>query len=152
MGQALQVAEVDINGVVDVLVSLAQAKHIDIREKAFAGLVKIVAEAAGDPAPYAMRVLDAALAPPTNAARLSLMRPLIKMLIEAQQSYRNSGDAARTALKLFDLEWTNIRTGQRYAESCANEDDVAAAACSEYADLGAHLLDVGLAPRSGSAG
>lgn len=90
--------------------------------------------------------------PSFREPRIRYALHILGVLIEAQQSYRNSGDAARTALKLFDLEWTNIRTGQRYAESCANEDDVAAAACSEYADLGAHLLDVGLAPRSGSAG
>jgi hypothetical protein len=84
MGQAATGANVEINDEVDVLFVLATVKEINIREKAFAGLVKIVAEASADPAPFAMRVLDAALARPTNSARLSLMLPLIKRLIETE--------------------------------------------------------------------
>lgn len=82
MGQAATGANVEISRAVDALIALATVEEIDIREKAFAGLVKIVAEASADSAPFAMRVLDAALSRPTNAARLSLMRPLIKRLIE----------------------------------------------------------------------
>jgi hypothetical protein len=83
MGQASGGASADIGAIVEVLTSFAEATETDIREKAFAGMVKIVAEASGDAAPYAMRVLDAALSPPTNSARLSLMRPLLKRLVES---------------------------------------------------------------------
>jgi len=82
ISQTLQGAEVDINDVVDLLVSLAMAKDTDTREKALASVLKIVSKAPEDPGPYAMRLLNAALAPPTNAARLSLMRPLVKRLID----------------------------------------------------------------------
>jgi hypothetical protein len=83
MGEVSGGAGPDLDSAVDVLVSLARSSDTDIREKAFAGLVKLVAQAAADPAPYAMLVLEAALEPPTNSARLSLMRPLIKRLIES---------------------------------------------------------------------
>ncbi|HEX7316646.1 MAG TPA: hypothetical protein VF297_22280 [Pyrinomonadaceae bacterium] len=85
MGEAACGAGTDIAGVVDVLAALATATEVDTREKAFAGLVRIVAEGPGAAAPYAVRVLDAALTPPTNAARLSLMRPLIKRLIDGHE-------------------------------------------------------------------
>jgi len=56
----LQGAEVDINEVVDMLVSLAMAKDTDTREKALASVLKIVSEAPADPGPFAMCLLDAA--------------------------------------------------------------------------------------------
>ncbi len=83
MGQAAGGAHADLDSVLDALAPLAVAGDSDIREKAFASMVKIVADAPVDIAPQAMRVLDAALAQPTNAARLSLMRPLIKRLIDS---------------------------------------------------------------------
>jgi hypothetical protein len=82
MGEAAGGASEDIGVVVDVLAELAAATDVDTREKAFAGLVKIVSEAPVAAAPYAMRVLDVALLRPTNSARLSLMRPLVKRLID----------------------------------------------------------------------
>lgn len=83
MGEASGGAPGYAGSVVDALEPLATAQETDIREKALAGMVKIVVESPDDPGPYAMRMLNAALAPPTNAARLSLMRPLIKRLIES---------------------------------------------------------------------
>jgi len=82
MGQTATSANVEIGGAVDVLIGFATVEEINIREKAFASLVKIVAESSADPAPFAMRVLDAALSRPTNAGRLSSMLPLIKRLIK----------------------------------------------------------------------
>ncbi len=97
MGQAASDTSADIGGLVDVLISLAVSSDIDIREKALAGVVKIVAEA---PGAYAMRVLDAALARPTNAARLSLMRILIKKLID---------DDVELAARLFEKLLTGAK-------------------------------------------
>jgi hypothetical protein len=68
--------------VVNALEPLAKAGETDIREKSLAGMLKIVGDSSDDIRPYAMRMLDAALAPPTNAARVSLMRPLIRRLID----------------------------------------------------------------------
>jgi hypothetical protein len=82
IGQASGGAKCDISSLLTVLEPLATASEIDIREKALAVMIKIVAESTDDPAPYAMRMLNAALSPTTNAARLSFMRPLIKRLID----------------------------------------------------------------------
>jgi hypothetical protein len=83
MGQASGGAQYDIDRVVAVLEPLATTSEVDIREKAFACMAKIVAESPDDPAPYAMRVLSAALTFQTNAARLSAMHPIIKRLIDS---------------------------------------------------------------------
>jgi hypothetical protein len=82
IGQASGGARGHTAEVVDALEPLAKGGKTDIREKALAGMLQIVAESADDLRPYAMRMLDAALTPPTNAARVSLMRPLVRRLID----------------------------------------------------------------------
>ena len=80
-------------------------------------------------------------------ARLRYALYYLGVLAEAQQLYTVGGESARAALEILDKEWVNIRLGRGYAEVYAGEDDLAATACSDYADIGAHLLDLRLTPR-----
>jgi hypothetical protein len=81
IGQSAGSFRDEVGRIVEFLEPLARSSEIDLREKSLIALVKIAAEAPQDLPDLATRVLDVALARPTNAARLSLMRPLIAKLI-----------------------------------------------------------------------
>ncbi|MCI0664476.1 MAG: tetratricopeptide repeat protein, partial [Acidobacteria bacterium] len=64
----------------------------------------------------------------------------LAVLMEADKSYYSGGEMIERGLDLFDLEWSNIREGQSYAERYANEVDQAATLCSNYPYWGAYIL------------
>jgi hypothetical protein len=71
----------DTQKVMESLEHLARSDDVDMREKALQALVRTVSECTSDISEYAMRLLDAALLPPTNAGRLTSLRPIIERLI-----------------------------------------------------------------------
>lgn len=62
------------------------------------------------------------------------------VLGKANDLYLKGGEAFMRGLTLFDLEWTNIQTGQSWAEGHASDNNVAALLCSNYPLVGVYLL------------
>lgn len=58
-----------------------------------------------------------------------------------------TGDDDDDALRGFNLEWENIRSGQEWAAARMEEDDAAAALCLTYPGAGTYLLDLLQHPR-----
>ncbi|HEV7906039.1 MAG TPA: tetratricopeptide repeat protein [Pyrinomonadaceae bacterium] len=69
------------------------------------------------------------------------------VLKKAGALYLEGVDALIRGLALFDLEWTNIQTGQSWAESQAGDNNAAAQLCSRYPNAGAYLLQLRQQPR-----
>jgi tetratricopeptide (TPR) repeat protein len=65
----------------------------------------------------------------------------------ANELYLKGGGWVKHGLGLFDIEWKNIQAGQAWAEAYASEDDTAARLCSDYPNVGVHLLDLRQHPR-----
>ena len=68
------------------------------------------------------------------------------VLAAANQLYQDGGEQMMRGLALFDLEWGNIQVGQAWAQAHAEEDDLAAALCSNYAGR-ASVLELRQPPR-----
>lgn len=75
--------EYDIPAVLQALEPLARSKEEGIRDTALYAIVKAISGSKADVAPFAMRVLDIALAPQTNAGRLFCLRPVLQRLLPA---------------------------------------------------------------------
>jgi tetratricopeptide (TPR) repeat protein len=71
----------------------------------------------------------------------------VAVMRAADELYRRGGQALEEGLELFNLEWSNIRAGQAWAEEYSTEKDEAAALCINYPNAGAHLLDLRQHPR-----
>lgn len=69
------------------------------------------------------------------------------VLRNAGDLYLEGGEAFIRGLALFDSEWTNIQTGQSWAEGHADDNNAAARLCSRYPDAGAYLLHLRQHPR-----
>jgi len=81
-----------------------------------------------------------------------------KVLSHADELYRKGGKAVLAGLKLFDLEWANIRTGRAWAESIAlsnnqsttsnmdTERELSLGLCISYLDAGDYVLSLRLHP------
>ena len=69
------------------------------------------------------------------------------VLGKADELYLEGGEAFMRGLALFDVEWTNIQTGQSWAESHAGDNDMTAWLCSRYPDAGVYLLTLRQHPR-----
>ena len=78
------------------------------------------------------------------------------VLSAADYLYLKGGDGVLAGLGLFDLEWTNIQAGQRYAEKISTqanperkspENELALRLCGSYANAGTYVLDMRLHPR-----
>jgi tetratricopeptide (TPR) repeat protein len=70
-----------------------------------------------------------------------------RALFGAEERYLQGGEAIKRALALFDLEWTNIQTGQSWATKHSSEDNATAKLCIAYPDCGAYLLHLRQQPR-----
>jgi hypothetical protein len=81
LGECCKDPDLDVDEVVNFLEPLAVSTDINLRERALAALSRIAARDAHMLILFTGRVVDAALTRPTNAARLSLMRPLLDGLI-----------------------------------------------------------------------
>jgi tetratricopeptide (TPR) repeat protein len=64
------------------------------------------------------------------------------VLAGANDLYLQGGERAVEALKLFDLEWGNIRVGHAWAGQHSDADEVAASLCSDYPAGGTELLEL----------
>jgi tetratricopeptide (TPR) repeat protein len=69
------------------------------------------------------------------------------VLEQAGNLYLGGGEALVRGLALFDSEWTNIQTGQSWAESHADDNDAAARLCSDYPVAGVYPLWLRQQPR-----
>ena len=69
------------------------------------------------------------------------------VLEKADELYLEGGKAFMRGLALFDSEWTNIQTGQSWAEGHADDNNEAARLCSWYPNAGVYLLMLRQHPR-----
>jgi tetratricopeptide (TPR) repeat protein len=70
----------------------------------------------------------------------------LKVASAAHRLYLRGGDAILDGLTLFDREWANIRTGQAWAASHAEENEEAAKLCNRYPNAAVYCLDLRLHP------
>jgi len=56
------------------------------------------------------------------------------------KEFEKGGDSQLRALEDFELDRANIEAGQRWAAQHADQDDRAATLCSQYPDVGVHVL------------
>jgi tetratricopeptide (TPR) repeat protein len=75
-----------------------------------------------------------------NTAAVRHSAHYLHVLGKAERLCRQGGAATKEGLCLFDLEWTNIQTGQAWAAGRAGEDDLAASHCNNYSEAGAYVL------------
>jgi tetratricopeptide (TPR) repeat protein len=115
---------------------------------------EVETEAAGETEPARYKLHDLArlftgsrLDPTARAeARQRHAAHYENLLRTAQELYKQGGDKVVLGLALFDLEWTNIKAGQDWAEAHTTAD-AAARLCSTYPDAGAYLLHLRQHPR-----
>src|SRR5438046_2413533 len=69
-----------------------------------------------------------------------------RIVSEMTRLYEQRDEAFRCALTVFDLELNNIRTAQRWLSENVSVERKAVALCSNYADIGATLVDLRLHP------
>jgi len=70
-----------------------------------------------------------------------------RVLITANDLYKEGGEKVLTGLRLFDLEWENIRAGQAWVSF--NSDEVYyLELCNEYPSAGSSILPLKLHPRN----
>ena len=70
-----------IEAILTVLEPIARGKEVGLRDTAMYAIVKAVLSSKADVAPFAMRLLDIALAPQTNAGRLISLRSVLLGLL-----------------------------------------------------------------------
>jgi len=78
--------------------------------------------------------------PSLRAAHLRHARHYEAVLRTAAAFYHEGGEALQQGLALFDLDWTNLQTGQTWAATHRDSDDEAAVLCSAYGRVGIDLL------------
>ncbi len=66
----------------------------------------------------------------------------LMQLGQADKLYQSAGEESRLGLRLLDLEWNNIRTGQIRAVMLFQKNHEAAGLCNSYPDFGAYCLDL----------
>src|SRR5687768_4934245 len=66
----------------------------------------------------------------------------LNVLRSAESHYYKGHNNVGTGLTLFDLEWGNIRTGQRWVVAKQGYDAVLSALCIAYANTGAYVLNL----------
>jgi tetratricopeptide (TPR) repeat protein len=84
--------------------------------------------------------------------RLSQQRHAIyyyQVLKTANTMYSKGAEYLPFGLSLFDLEWSNIQSGQSWATAHTQEDNLAASLCSRYPDAGAFIFHLRIHPREG---
>jgi tetratricopeptide (TPR) repeat protein len=64
------------------------------------------------------------------------------VLRAADDLYEKGGENVLPGLRLFDLEWENIRTGHDWAAAARGREETLARLCVEYPDAGAYILDL----------
>lgn len=70
----------------------------------------------------------------------------LEVLQKASELYVEGDSALRRGLELFDLEYSNIESGQVWAETHAKEDNRAAILCKDYPNAAIDLLDLRFHP------
>jgi len=63
-----------------------------------------------------------------------------EVLLHADRLYEGGDADVETGLRLFDTDWKNIESGQKWAAQHAEKDDSAATLTSEFPERGAHCL------------
>lgn len=86
--------------------------------------------------------------PEKHAAQLSHAKHYKDILNAADNLYVEGGDNVLAGLMLFDSEWLNIQAGQTWAAIHTDHDQIAAAICNQYPNVGADILDLRLHPRA----
>jgi hypothetical protein len=81
ISQATTKVGYDIEEVLQALEPLAKSNQVGIRDLAMNAIVKAVLSSTTDAASFAMRLLEIALAPQTNAGRLISLRPILLRLV-----------------------------------------------------------------------
>jgi tetratricopeptide (TPR) repeat protein len=71
----------------------------------------------------------------------------LSVLEQANNLYKQGGEAVVGGLALYDRERANIKAGQTWAEARTGQDERAAELCIEYPDAGAYVLDLRQHPR-----
>jgi hypothetical protein len=66
----------------------------------------------------------------------------LNVLRQADDLYEQGREVIEAGIELFELEWTNIEAGQRWAEENSTLSDEAARLCSSYSGFGAYLLSL----------
>ncbi len=69
------------------------------------------------------------------------------VLRKANRLYKQGSESLKYGLNLFELEWKNIQTGQKWAYINTEKDNVSAKLCSNYLDAGVYLLLLRRHPR-----
>src|SRR6266508_3600761 len=64
------------------------------------------------------------------------------VLKAADNLYQEGGEKVLTGLRLFDLEWENIRTGQAWVVAAAENNRTITELCIGYPHAGINLLDL----------
>ncbi|HJR08340.1 MAG TPA: tetratricopeptide repeat protein [Pyrinomonadaceae bacterium] len=82
-----------------------------------------------------------------DAAQERHAKHYFAVLGKADDLYLEGGEAFMRGLALFDSEWTNIQTGQSWAEGHAGDNNAAAQLCSDYPDAGVWVLHLRRYPR-----
>lgn len=77
-----------------------------------------------------------------NVARRRHAAYYLQVLSGCNDLYEEGGEGLKQGLARFDLEWKNIEAGQAGAFHRAESDAETKALCSQYANAGAHLLDL----------
>jgi tetratricopeptide (TPR) repeat protein len=75
----------------------------------------------------------------SDQAGRRLSRHFLAVLQDAASQYDKGGDSLLRGLKLFDLEWPNIETGQAWAASHLSSHPEAALMCKGYAAASVYL-------------
>ena len=81
------------------------------------------------------------------AAQLRYAQHYVNVLTNINELYLKGGEGVTLGLKLFDLEWDNIRAGQAWATANATNDKQVAELCRDYPVAGMDVLDLRQHPR-----
>ncbi|MDQ3908698.1 MAG: tetratricopeptide repeat protein, partial [Acidobacteriota bacterium] len=81
-----------------------------------------------------------------HAAELRHSMHYLMLLSNADDLYLQGGDAVMRGLALFDVERTNIQSGQAWAAQ-HTDDEMATRLCSAYPESGVYILNLRLHPR-----
>lgn len=82
-----------------------------------------------------------------RATRLRHAAYYLTVLEECQAFYLKGGDAIKSGLALFDVEWRNIEAGQGWACRHSSGDEAVAQLCNQYPTDGVYVLGLRQHPR-----
>jgi tetratricopeptide (TPR) repeat protein len=82
-----------------------------------------------------------------GAAQRRFARHYCTVLETCQSLYLEGNEAVLRGLALFDQEWSNIQSGQAWAEARREEDWFAVRLCLDYPNVGAEVLSLRHHPR-----